>query len=62
MDKFKRKFGQNMGWATFLAIFSQTHLVTLANNNFQVEQGELKNCEMDLRKKHSLALKDTKKR
>jgi hypothetical protein len=27
--KFLHLFGQNMGWATFWAIFSQTHLVTL---------------------------------
>jgi hypothetical protein len=26
--KFLHLFGQNMGWATFWAIFSQTHLVT----------------------------------
>jgi hypothetical protein len=30
MVKFKNKFGQKMGWATFWAIFSETHLLTLA--------------------------------
>jgi hypothetical protein len=33
-DKFKHKIIQRLGWATFWAIFSQTHLVTLPRTRF----------------------------
>jgi hypothetical protein len=33
VDKLKNKFWQKIGWATFWAIFSLTHLVTLRGPN-----------------------------
>jgi hypothetical protein len=33
MVKLMYLFGQNMGWATFWAIFTQTHLVTLVTDS-----------------------------
>jgi hypothetical protein len=36
-EKFMYKFRENMGWATYWAIFSQTHPVTLVGLPKQVQ-------------------------